>query len=321
MITLDAAEVRRHLPMSDAIEIVEATMIRVAQGKANLPLRMIMDIDGTNKLGIMPGALSDPVLYGVKLLSLYPGNPARGLSSHIGLVILFDADTGKPVVAMDADAVTAIRTAAASAAATRVLALENARIMAIVGTGEQAESHIEALFRVRDITEVRVAGRTPARATEFLERISPQYPDIRLIAAPDVPAAVSGADIVTTVTSSSEVILRGEWIEPGTHVNAVGASIPSMQEIDEDLALKSELFVDYKPSALAQAREIITALETGHMQKTHIRAEIGEVFNGSKPGRSGQDAVTLYRSLGIAAQDLACAQHVWDASQKRGAIV
>ena len=318
MIVLGADEVRRHLPMRDAIGCVEAVMIRVAEGKANLPLRMVMDIDGTNKLGLMPGALSDPPLYGVKLLSLFPGNPARGLSSHIGLVILFDNDTGAPVVAMNADAITASRTAAASAVATRALARPEARVLALIGTGEQAESHVAALSLVRDIAEIRVAGRRPDRAEAFIARVAPTHPGIRFTAAADVETAVAGADIVTTVTSSAEVVLEGRWIGAGTHVNAVGASVPAMQEIDEALVLKSELYVDYKPSALAQAAEIIAALADGRMNEAHIRGEIGAVLGGTAPGRSGAEAVTLYRSLGIAAQDLACAGLVWERYRAAG---
>ncbi|MCE8544446.1 ornithine cyclodeaminase family protein [Ruegeria pomeroyi] len=307
---ITAEEIRQHLPMRDAIEVVELTMIRVSDGQANLPLRMVMDIDGTNRLGVMPGALSDPTLYGIKVLSLFPGNPAKGLSSHIGTVLLFDAETGQPRAALDADAITAIRTAAATAVATRALARPDARVLALIGTGEQAESHIEALTVVREIAEIRVAGRSPERANAFAQRMADRYPGIRFTAAATAEQAVNGADIVCTLTSSPSVVLHGDWIGPGTHVNAVGASIPSMQEIDEALLLKSGLFVDYRPSAFAQAREIISALETGAMSEAHVRGEIGEVLAGKVPGRPDTDAITLYRSLGIAAQDLACADHV-----------
>ena len=313
MINITADEIRKHLPMAEAIEVVQAAMVAVADGKANLPLRSVMDIDGVNKLGIMPGAMRDPVLYGVKILSLFPGNPARGLSSHIGVVILFDADTGAPVVSMDADALTAIRTAAATAAATRVLARKDAQTLAIVGTGEQAESHIAALTQVRGIRDIRIAGRSPERAEDFVAAQAQHYPAITFAASPDVPTAVRGADIVCTVTSSAEVILQAEWIEPGTHVNAVGASIPSLQEIDSALVAQGRLFVDYKPSALAQARDIISAIDAGMMTEADICAEIGDVYRGLAAGRRAADEITVYRSLGIAAQDLFCADHVWRA--------
>lgn len=312
MIHLGADEVRRHLPMRDAIGCIQKVMIRVAQGQANLPLRTVMDIDGTNKLGLMPGALSDPTLYGVKLLSLFPGNPARGLSSHIGLVILFDSETGEPAVTLDADAITAIRTAAASAVATDALARRDAACLTIIGTGEQAETHIAAMGLVRNIDEIRIVGGTRDRAEQFIARNPAIGGAARCAAFGDVQEAVQGADIICTVTSSTSVVLRGDWVGNGTHVNAVGASVPSMQEIDTGLIAKSRLFVDYKPSALAQAKDIRDALEQNAIQETDILAEIGDVLANRAPGRGSDAEITLYRSLGIAAQDLAAAQLVWD---------
>ncbi len=316
MIIISGDEIRGLLPMTEAIETVQIAMIAVSQGRANMPLRSIMEIDGTNRLGIMPGALRDPDVYGVKLISLFPGNPAKGLSSHIGQMMIFDNDTGAMAACLDADALTAIRTAAASAAATRVLARKEAQVLAVIGTGEQAESHIEAMICVRDISEVRVAGRTRDRAAEFVKRVAPKFPDLTFVVAQDAREAVQGADIVCTVTSSATPVLQGDWIAPGVHVNAVGASIPSMQEIDQGLLMKSALFVDYRASALAQAREIIDALASGDMDKAHIRGEIGQLYAGEITGRKSEDEVTLYRSLGVAAQDLACARRVLEIRQQ-----
>ncbi len=310
MISVSAQEVRQLLPMQDAIETVHQAMIAVTAGKANMPLRSVMEIDGTNRLGVMPGAMRDPDVYGVKLISLFPGNPAKGLSSHVGSMVIFDNETGAVAAILDADALTAIRTAAASAAATRALAREDATSLAIIGTGEQAESHIEAMCHVREITTVRIAGRTPDRAQTFVDRVAPRFPNLMISVAEDARDAAKGADIICTVTSSAKVVLQGDWVGAGCHVNVVGASIPSMQEIDQDLVLKSELFVDYKPSALAQASEIIAALASGQMNESHIRGEIGQVYSGDVTGRSGAEAITLYRSLGVAAQDLSCAQKV-----------
>ena len=173
MITASAADVRHMLPMAKAIELVAQAMIAVSEGKANLPLRSAMEIDGVNRLGIMPGVLGD--IYGVKLISLFPGNPAKGLSSHIGAMVLFDPATGAPSAMVDADALTAIRTAAASAVATRALARADAKTLAIIGTGEQALSHIEAICAVRDIGEIRIAGRTPQRAQAFVRALPAQH--------------------------------------------------------------------------------------------------------------------------------------------------
>ncbi|MCF6233582.1 MAG: ornithine cyclodeaminase family protein [Rhodobacteraceae bacterium] len=310
MIIVSGDEIQGLLAMNDAIETVQTAMIAVSAGRATMPLRSIMEIDGTNRLGIMPGALRDPDVYGVKLISLFPGNPAKGLSSHIGQMVIFDNDTGAVTACLDADALTAIRTAAASAAATRVLARQDAQVLAVIGTGEQAMRHIEAMTCVRDIFEVRVAGRTRDRAVAFIKRVGPKFPDLTFVAAQDARKAVQGADIVCTVTSSVTPVLHGDWIAPGVHVNAVGASIPNMQEIDHGLLMKSALFVDYRASALAQAREIIDALASGDMDKAHIRGEIGQLYAGEIAGRRDDDEVTLYRSLGVAAQDLACARRV-----------
>ncbi|MCG8490048.1 MAG: ornithine cyclodeaminase family protein [Sneathiellales bacterium] len=315
MIQISADEINKHLPMDKAIKIVRDVMIRVSDGKAELPLRTVMDIDGTNKLGVMPGALKDPSLYGVKVLSLFPGNPAKGLSSHIGAVLMFDTETGKPAAFLDADAITAIRTAAATAAATNALARKDASSLTIIGTGEQAETHLKAINEVRALRSVTFVGRSKEKAEKLIRHLEGDYPDIRFSASDHTQSAVADADIVCTVTSSATIVLQGSWIKPGTHVNAVGASVPVMQEIDEELVLKSRLYVDYKPSALAQAKEIITALETGAMNESHILGEIGSLYKGGLAGRDSDEEITLYRSLGIAAQDLTCADFVMKSVQ------
>lgn len=318
MIVLSSAEVARLLPMKQAIDLMEKTMIDVADGKATLPLRSVLAVGGGNHFGIMPGVLSAGGVYGIKALSLFPGNPAKGLSSHIGAMVLFDPETGAPSAVMNADAITAIRTAAASAAATRVLARPDARMMAVIGTGEQAETHIRAIRLVREITEVRIAGRNKDRAKAFVDRMRKELPGVKLIACNSVSEATEGADIITTVTSSPVPVLMAAEVPPGCHVNAVGASVPSMQEIDSDVVLGADVFVDYLPSALAQARDIMAPLADGRMQSSHIKAEIGAVFAGRTLARSAPEAVTLYRSLGVAAQDLAAAAMVLANARAKG---
>jgi len=303
MIVASAKDVRRCLPMDKAIGLVAEAMIAVSEDKANLPLRTAMDIDGVNKLGIMPGVLGG--VYGVKLISLFPGNPAKGLSSHIGAMVLFNLETGAPTAMVDADALTAIRTAAASAVATRALAREGAETLAIIGTGEQALAHIEAICAVRDIRNIRIAGRTAERAETFVAKARKAFPSLAHTACKNAKQAVRGSDIICTVTSSSTPVLKGAWVPAGAHINAVGASVPSMQEIDEAALLTARLFTDYRPSALTQAREII---EAG--PKAEILGEIGEVLAGKVEGRQTAADITLYRSLGIAAQDLICADFV-----------
>ena len=318
MIVLSANNVQDLLPMGEAIELIEKTMVDVATGKCSLPLRSMVNVGGNNNLGMMPGVLEDEGVYGVKLLSLFPQNPARGLSSHIGAMVIFDPDTGAPSAIINADALTAIRTAAASAAATRALSKKDASTLAIIGCGEQAQTHISALTKIRNIKQINICGRTRQGAKNFEEEMSPLYPDISFSSGSKMVECVAQADIVCSVTSSREVVLHGEHIQQGTHINAVGASIPSMQEIDVALVKKSKLFVDYKPSALAQAKEIIEGLADGDFEESHILGEIGQVYSGEISGRTTAKDITLYRSLGVAAQDLACAEFVRNRALETG---
>lgn len=311
MIVLSDSDIAALLPMRDAIEVVEKAMIAVSAGQTNLPLRSIVDVGGPNRMGVMPGAFmpgeGQDGCYGVKLVSLFPGNPDAGYSSHQGAVVLFESKHGSAIAMMNAGLLTAIRTAAASAVATRTLAREDAGVLAIIGTGEQAEHHLEAMVAVRPIREVRVCGRRTEKAEAFARHARARHPNLPVAAGTDVRSAVADADIVCTVTSAAEPILFGDWIGPGTHLNVVGASVPTKREIDEELVARASVFVDYRASTFAQAGEIIQALESGRITAKHVLAEIGEVLPGGAPGRRDRDQITLYRSLGIAAQDLACA--------------
>lgn len=318
MIVLSEKDVAALLPIEAAIEIVAKTMVTVSDGGATIPLRTIMPVGGKNMLGMMPGAMSEPATYGIKLVCLFPDNPEAGYSSHQGAIVLFEPEHGAAIAMMNAGHLTAVRTAAASAVATRALSRDDARVLAIVGTGEQAEHHLDAMIAVRPITEVRVAGRRAARTEAFVAEARARFPDVMFSAGTDAQAAVDGADIVCTVTSASEPVLSADWIAPGTHVNAVGASVPSKIEIDPDLAVRAALFADYRPSIFAQAGELIALIKAGRVGEDHVLAEIGEVLAGSHPGRTAPDQVTLYRSLGIAAQDLACAHYCYETARAKG---
>lgn len=318
MIILSETDVAALLPIEDAIEVVERAMMQVSAGATNLPLRSVIPVGGPNMMGIMPGAMASPACYGVKLVSLFPANPAAGYSSHQGAVVLFEAQHGSPVCFMNAGLLTALRTAAASAAATRALALPDAACLAIIGTGEQAHHHLDAMCSVRSFAEVRIVGRDQDKAARFVADAAARFPGMRVVSFADVRSAVDGADVVCTVTSASEPILLGEWILPGTHLNVAGASIPSKREIDTALVARASLFVDYRASTQAQAGEYIAALAEGRIGDDHIRAEIGEVFAGRAAGRSRADEITIYRSLGVAAQDLACAYHCMERAMASG---
>ncbi|MDU9004347.1 ornithine cyclodeaminase family protein [Sedimentitalea todarodis] len=318
MIVLTSEDVAALLPIADAIEIIETTMKTVSAGGAELPLRNVVPVGGDNRMGVMPGALSDPACFGVKLVSLFPDNPARGLSSHSGAFVLFDAVTGQATAMMDASLLTAIRTAAATAVATRALARSESQTLTIIGYGEQAEHHLAAICAVREIQSVHIAGRNETKARAFCKAARSRHPDLQISAVNDVRAAVEKACIVCTVTASPTPVLDHAWLDEGCHVNVVGSSIPSMREVDDDLVLKTSIWVDYLPSALAQAGEIVDLIAQGRMDAGALKGEIGHVLSGHVAGRTSPSERTVYRSLGIAAQDLAAAQAVLSAARERG---
>ncbi|MFN4098443.1 MAG: ornithine cyclodeaminase family protein [Pararhodobacter sp.] len=309
MRVLTNADIAALLPMAQAIEVIDTVMRTVSRGDAQLPLRHVVPVGGANMMGVMSGALGEPLCYGVKLVSLFPENPKKGLSGHRGALVLFEAETGGAVAMMDAGLLTAIRTAAASAVATRALAREDATRLTIIGTGEQAEHHLAAMLAVRPIKAVHIVGRQDAKAAAFAEHASAAHPGLTVTHGTDAKAGVAGADILCTVTNSAAPVLCGDWLEPGQHLNIVGASIASKREVDDAVVLRSEVFCDYRPSLMAQAGEIVEGLKAGLFAEDHLRGEIGAVLAGA-PGRSAKTAITLFRSLGIVAQDLAAAQHV-----------
>jgi len=288
-----------------------ATMRRVSEGHTEMPLRSVIPLGDGRHFGIMPGAMRGPDAHGAKLLSLYPDNPRHGRSSHTGLMVVFDAETGRPRACLDAAELTATRTAAATAVATAALARRDAASLAIIGCGEQAHSHIAAVRAVRPIRRVLVWGRDPAKAAAFARENAAEV-------AATVAAAAAEADIVCTTTPSPTPLLTAGMLRPGQHVNAVGASIPVMQEIATEVVPLVRLVTDYRPSLEAQAAEVIDARERGLIAADHPVAEIGEVLNGTVAGRSDDREITLYRSLGVAAQDLAASLFIVERAEAAG---
>jgi ornithine cyclodeaminase/alanine dehydrogenase-like protein (mu-crystallin family) len=307
---LRGAEVRKLLPMAECIDLMRTTMIAVSEGRVVLPLRSILVMPGDRgMMGMMPGYLADPECFGVKLVSLIPRNKPPQYSSHLGLVLLFEADHGQPVALLDAAEITAIRTAAASGLATRLLAREDAGDLALLGAGEQARSHLEAMLSVRSLRRIRVWARDQGKARLFAEAEGAKH-KITIEAASGVREAVAGADIICTTTKAREPILQGEWLNPGVHLNVVGSSIAAASEIDTPAVVKARFFVDCRNSTVNEGGEYLRALKAGAITAEHILAEIGEVANGTKAGRRSPPDVTLYKSLGIAPQDLASAHYV-----------
>jgi ornithine cyclodeaminase/alanine dehydrogenase-like protein (mu-crystallin family) len=311
-------EVRRLLPMAECVELMHRTMIAVSERRVVLPLRSVMVMPGElGMLGNMPGYLAEPECFGVKLVSLIPRNKPPQYSSHLGLVLLFEPEHGCPVALVDAAEITAIRTAAASGLATRLLARPDAGDLALLGAGEQARSHLESMLTVRRLRRIRVWARDGGKAAAFA-RVEGARHGITIETSATVPQAVAGADIICTLTKAREPILLGEWLAPGAHLNVVGSSIASTAEIDTPAVVRSRFFVDYRDSTVNEGGEYLRALKALAIMPEHILAEIGEVANGSKVGRRSPAEVTLYKSLGIAPQDLASAHYVLEKARAAG---
>ena len=297
--------------MPVAIAAMRSAMIQVSQRRTVLPLRQFMAIpDAPGKLAVMPGYIADPPLFGVKTVAKYSHPPGSPHGSHIGILQLFDAETGLLLAIIEGGSLTAIRTAAASALATDALARPGPTRLAILGTGEQARRHVAAMAAVRDITHVSVWGRSAAHAQAFAAGL-----DVPSSAAPTVQSAVADADLICTTTPALTPLLFGNMVRPGTHINLVGSAIPTTAEADTSLVAAAEFYVDYRDAALAQAGELCTAIAAGAVTPAHIRGEIGEVLLGQAPGRSSATAITIYKSLGITAQDLAAGNAVLNAAR------
>jgi ornithine cyclodeaminase/alanine dehydrogenase-like protein (mu-crystallin family) len=304
--------------MAECIELMQRTMIAVSEGRVVLPLRSILVMPGDRgMMGMMPGYLADPECFGVKLVSLIPRNKPPQYSSHLGLVLLFEADHGQPVALLDAAEITAIRTAAASGLATRLLARPEAGDLALLGAGEQARSHLEAMLSVRALRRIRVWARDRDKARQFAEAQGARH-RIVIETSPSVRETIAGADIICTTTKAREPILQGDWLTPGTHLNVVGSSIAAAAEIDTPAVVKARFFVDRRESTLNEGGEYLRAVRAGAVTPEHILGEIGEVANGSKVGRESPGDITLYKSLGIAPQDLASAHYVLEKARAAG---
>jgi ornithine cyclodeaminase len=323
---IDKALIESLMPPPKCVELMDQAMRQVSLRECALPLRKGLPLmNGKGLLGWMPGYLraSDdgggayPDHFGIKLNSLYPDNPRHGFSSHLGLVVLYEADHGRPVAILDADVITSLRTAAASALATRELSRPESTTLAIIGTGEEARTHIPAMLAVRDIEEIKVWGRTPAHVEALCEEFS-GLEEVAVEAAESVEAAVSGADVICTVTAADDPVLLGEWLPAGVHLNLVGSSIPEAREVDNEAVRRGRFYIDYIESTLNQAGELLRAIDDGVVDETHIVGEIGDVLLGKVPGRQSPDDITIYKSLGVAAQDLASARYLFDECERRG---
>ncbi|HWF74755.1 MAG TPA: ornithine cyclodeaminase family protein [Solirubrobacteraceae bacterium] len=319
VLVLSHDDVRATLSPAACRDAMAEVLAARARGEAHMPLRSMMRAPGaTGLMGLMPAFRGggggdrgiDTAVFALKAICIMPGNPARGLDAHQGLVALFDGDTGRPTAILDASAITAIRTAAVTALATETLARSGARTLAVLGAGVQGAAHIEALLPVREFETVRVYAPTCEHVRAVVSGAgSGAGASVNISAAASAQEAVRGADVVVTATSSREPVIRREWLAPGAHVNAVGASTPAARELDVETVAAAALFADSRESLRHEAGEYLLAVEQGAIDgEDHVRAELGEVVAGLRPGRADDGELTLFRSLGLAVEDLAAAE-------------
>jgi thiomorpholine-carboxylate dehydrogenase len=291
-IFLDEQQVRQHLRMADLIPAMEKALIVFSAGKVTQPVRSVIKVDPPGGfLGLM--SASTPEGLGLKAVTFYPSNAERGIPTHMATIFLVDPETGTPLAIMDGRLITEMRTAAVSAAATKLLAAPDSKILAILGSGVQARSHAEALRLVRNFEEIRVWSPTREHAKQFAEEIG--------ATAVSAEEAVRGADVVVTVTNAKTPVLKGSWLKPSCHVNAIGACRPEWRELDDD-AMSNVLFVDSREGAMKESGDVI-------LSGTKIYAELGEALAGNFPSRANE--TTIFKSLGMAVEDIAAAMLVY----------
>jgi ornithine cyclodeaminase len=308
---LGHVQVHHLLPVEECIPVMEEALKTLASGDVVLPLRhAVMLPDRRGLLGLMPAYLGRPTAMGAKIISVFHGNRGTPYESHQGAVLLFEIEHGRLLAMVDAASVTAIRTAAVSAVATRHLAVEKAGDLAILGSGTQASMHLNAMRAVRPIRRVRVWSRTPGHAEHFAARES-ERSGIRVEVAESAGDAVEAADVICTTTGAMAPILLGDWIAPGAHINAVGASRPPFRELDTPAVVRSRLYVDRRESAFSEAEDFLAPKREGAIGDEHIVGELGEVLLRKVPGRTSPSDITLFKSLGLAIEDLAAAHYVY----------
>ncbi|MEP3225580.1 MAG: ornithine cyclodeaminase family protein [Parasphingorhabdus sp.] len=314
------SDVERLLPIDQCVGVMRQAMMATSQRNVTLPIRQFMPVpEGTGKLAIMPGTLGDPACFGIKLVCKYDRPHDDPLGTHVGMVMLFDSVQGIPLAMIEGSSLTAIRTSAASALATDLLANNDASRLAILGNGEQAMRHLYAMQAVRDIAQVKVWGRDIERTQDFVQTAA-KATGLSIESATSSAAAIADADIICTTTAAKQPIIFGKDLQPGQHINLVGSAIPTTAEMDDDGVARARFFVDYREAAMAAAGELLGAIERKNVTENHIVGEIGAVAAGHLEGRQQSDEITIYKSLGVASQDLAAAHGVWQraCAQDRG---
>jgi ornithine cyclodeaminase len=316
---LDQEQVTALLDMRECMAVMEQALRTMAHGGAVMPLRTMLRLpDGRGIFGVMPSYLEPPDAIGLKAISVFPGNEGTRYDSHQGVVLIFEATHGSLAGILDASSITAIRTAAVSGVATRLLARPDAGDLGLLGSGVQADTHLDAMMVARPLRSVRVWSRSADNASRFVARARARYAGLKVEAARNAESAVRDADLVCTVTASREPVLQGAWLADGAHVNAVGASLPSARELDSDAVARARLFVDRRESTLAESGDFLIPKGEGRFDDSHIQGELGDLLLERVPGRRTAGDVTLFKSLGLAIEDLAAGHFVLAEAERAG---
>jgi alanine dehydrogenase len=317
-VLLSEQDVRMVLSMGDLIDAMEAALVRFSSRQAAQPLRTVIEI-GLQKafFGVMPAFIQDPPALGTKVVTVFSSNTAVGLPTHLATIVLLDSMTGELLSVVDGRFITEARTAAVSALSVRLLARSDASRLAIIGSGVQARSHLEAIGLVRDLAEVRVWSPTADNRAAFAREMQPRT-SASIMTTNSAHDAIDGADLVVLATASPDPVVRSDWIAPGAHVCAVGACRPDQREMDTALVSRSRLFVDSRTGALAEAGDIILPIAEGAFGEAHIAGELGEVASGAVAGRTSPAEVTVFKSLGMAVEDIAAAHLAYVKAAERG---
>jgi alanine dehydrogenase len=315
---LSHEDVRQALPLRDAIEVMKAAFAQLSTGQADAPLRVALEAPRHHGVTLfMPAHLPAAGRMAVKIVSVFNDNPSQGLPRIHALVVVVDATTGQPVAVMDGTYLTALRTGAASGAATDLLARPDARTVAVFGAGVQGRTQLEAVCAARPIQEAWVYDVAPAPASAFAVEMEQRLAlPVRVAGSPSEAAA--RADVICTATTATSPVFDDADVRPGTHINAVGAYTPQMQEIPIETVLRAKVVVDHRESSMAEAGDLIIPMRQGRMTEDHIYAELGEIAAGLKPGRSAAEEITLFKSVGVAVQDVAAAGAALEAAQRLG---
>ena len=315
---LDGSTIRRLLTMPECIECMDQCLRQLAAGDCVQPLRSATFLpDRRGLVGSMPGFLAEPAVLGSKVVSVFPDNHGKGLDSHQGVVLLFDPNDGRLLAILDGSALTEVRTAAVSAVATRAFSRADSTVLAVIGSGQQARAHVEAIASVRPIERVQLSSRSAEHRAAFARWLRERF-SFEVRDCSNAKDAVRDADIVCTVTSSPTPVVEGDWLAPGTHVNAVGACTPNARELDTAAVVRSTLFVDRRESAVNESGDYRLPLAEGAIGENAIVAELGDVLLGEHPGRMRADEITVFDSLGLAVEDLAAGWRVLERALEQG---